>query len=80
MTIKVLGNPYLINVKIVLMECTFSQELFVLGGCTVILFRPILQGIVRLRMCEKCWQSVVEPHLAGKLSNQGVNARNIAAT
>ena len=43
-------------------------------SCTVTLFRCILQGIIHLRMCEKCWQSVVEPHLAGKLFHQGVEA------
>ena len=28
-----------------------------------------------LVLCEQCWQSVVEPHLAGKLFNQGVEAQ-----
>ena len=45
---------------------------------TVILFRSTLQGIVRLRMCEQCWQSIVEPQLAGKLFHQGVEAEHTA--
>ena len=48
--------------------------------CTVMLFRSILQGIVRLRMWEQCWQSVVESHLAGKLFHQGIEIQHTAAT
>ena len=33
-----------------------------------------------LVLCEQCWQSVVEPHLAGKLFYQGVEAQHTAAT
>ena len=32
----------------------------------MILFPTILQGIVRLRMCEQYWKSVAEPYLDGK--------------
>ena len=39
--------------------------------CTVILLRFIMQGTVRLRICEQCRQTVVEPHLVGKLFHQG---------
>ena len=40
----------------------------------------MLQGIVRLKMCEQYWQSVEEPHLAGKLLHQSVEARHIGGT
>ena len=48
--------------------------------CTMILFRYFLQEIVRLRMCAQCWQSKVEPHLAGKLLHQGIEVQHKAAT
>ena len=41
----------------------------------VILFWSILQGIAILRIYEQCLKSVVEPHLVGKLSRQGVEAQ-----
>ncbi|KAJ4433029.1 hypothetical protein ANN_15286 [Periplaneta americana] len=42
--------------------------------------KDLNQGIVRLRMCEPRWQSVVEPHLAGKLLHLGVVAQHTVAT
>ena len=41
--------------------------------CTVILLRSILQGTVRLRMCEQCWQVLWSPpdfFLWGIVKNQ----------
>ena len=31
-------------------------------------------------MCEQCWQSMMEPHLAGKLFHKGVETQHTAAT
>ena len=33
--------------------------------------------MTHLRMCEQCWKSVVEPHLAGKFFHQGVDLADL---